>query len=304
MPPLRDPDDRWLAAARSGDAEPEDDPDDLAIRRLGAVARSLDDDDFALEAPPPSVWSSIAAAVEADGAGRDADGPAGPTAAPPVTGHVAGNGFADASGHRPGAGQVGAAPVDPAPPAPPAPPAGAPTPPLDPAPPAAPPLPGAPAAPVDLGRARAARAGRPRWLVAAAAAAVVLVVGVAVALVTGGDGGTSGEVVATAVLEPLQPGDAAPEAVPAELVRSDAGARLDVAIDTAALPDDAGYYEVWLIDTAVDGMVSLGPVREDGTYDVPAGVDPGLFPIVDVSAEPTDGDPTHSGTSVLRGTLA
>ncbi|HEX5366505.1 MAG TPA: anti-sigma factor [Acidimicrobiales bacterium] len=61
---------------------------------------------------------------------------------------------------------------------------------------------------------------------------------------------------------------------------------------------------MWLIDEDVRGMVSLGPSRPDGRYAVPSGVDAGRFPVVDVSLEPPDGDPTHSGTSVLRGTLA
>jgi hypothetical protein len=249
-----DPDERRLAAARSGDADPGDDADDLAIRRLGAVARSLADDDFSLDEPPPAVWTGIAAAIEAAPGAADPGAPA-PPAAPAGT---------------PEAGAGGAEPVA-------------------------------------IGRRRAAgRAGRPtRGLVAAAAAVVVLAAG-AVALVTGGgggDGGRDGEVVATAALEPLTP-EAAPAAGPADLVESDDGTTLDLGIDAAALPDGGGYYEVWLIDTAVDGMVSLGPLRQDGTYDVPAGVDPGRFPIVDVSAEPTDGDPTHSGASVLRGTLA
>ena len=50
-------------------------------------------------------------------------------------------------------------------------------------------------------------------------------------------------------------------------------------------------------------LVSLGPLRPDGIYDIPPGVDPSRFPIVDVSVEPVDGDPTHSGDSVLRGEL-
>jgi hypothetical protein len=60
---------------------------------------------------------------------------------------------------------------------------------------------------------------------------------------------------------------------------------------------------VWLIDPTVSKMVSLGPLRDDGVYDVPAGVDPFAFPIVDVSAEPVDGNPAHSGDSLLRGQL-
>jgi hypothetical protein len=73
----------------------------------------------------------------------------------------------------------------------------------------------------------------------------------------------------------------------------------------ASVPDAAdGFYEVWLIDEAVDGMVSLGPLRADGRYPIPAGVDVRAFPVVDVSIEPPDGEPTHSGRSVLRGVLA
>lgn len=51
-------------------------------------------------------------------------------------------------------------------------------------------------------------------------------------------------------------------------------------------------------------MISLGPVREDGIHDVPADIDVDQFPIVDVSVEPGDGNPVHSGNSILRGTLA
>jgi hypothetical protein len=49
--------------------------------------------------------------------------------------------------------------------------------------------------------------------------------------------------------------------------------------------------------------VSLGPLRPDGSYDLPPGLDPEQFPIVDVSVEPLDGDPAHSGDSRLRGQL-
>jgi hypothetical protein len=60
---------------------------------------------------------------------------------------------------------------------------------------------------------------------------------------------------------------------------------------------------VWLINPSVTELVSLGPLRADGDYDVPPGVDAAEFPIVDISDEPVDGDPSHSGDSVLRGQL-
>jgi hypothetical protein len=40
-----------------------------------------------------------------------------------------------------------------------------------------------------------------------------------------------------------------------------------------------------------------------GRLTVPEGVRPGDYPEVDVSLEPDDGDPAHSGDSVLRGEL-
>jgi hypothetical protein len=138
-----------------------------------------------------------------------------------------------------------------------------------------------------------------RWLVLASAAAVVAVLLGLGAFVAARDSGP--EVLASTVLEPLTGAEGPGEA---RLIESDGGRQLDVSFDGALPAADGGYYEVWLIDRQVDGMVSLGPVRADGTYDVPAGVDVEEFPVVDVSAEPADGNPTHSGTSVLRGTLA
>ena len=63
------------------------------------------------------------------------------------------------------------------------------------------------------------------------------------------------------------------------------------------------YYEVWMIDSRISKLVSLGPIRADGTYNLPAGFDPEKFPVVDISEETLDGNPSHSGDSILRGTL-
>ncbi len=131
------------------------------------------------------------------------------------------------------------------------------------------------------------------WLVGAAAAAVLLVVGVAVL----GDDSSSPDVVASVELDRL--GDAGSGA--AELVEEDGRYRLQV--DTADLDPGDGFLEVWVIDSDVSKLVSLGPVRSDGIYDLPPDLDPRQFPVVDVSVEPLDGDPAHSGDSVLRGQL-
>ena len=86
----------------------------------------------------------------------------------------------------------------------------------------------------------------------------------------------------------------------AELIRRGSSYRLH--LDLSGVPDDpASYVEVWLIDRQVKGMISLGPFHGDGDYAIPSGVDPAKYPIVDVSIEPADGVPTHSGISLVRG---
>lgn len=137
------------------------------------------------------------------------------------------------------------------------------------------------------------RSGRSWWL--AAAAVVALVTGGAVALRSMTDDGDDDEVLARAPLEVL----AGTGTGSAELVEGDGSYRLR--LDTTGLGAIDGYYEVWLLNEGVTGLISLGPLREDGVYDLPAGIDPVEFPVVDVSIEPLDGDPAHSSDSVLRG---
>jgi anti-sigma-K factor RskA len=69
-------------------------------------------------------------------------------------------------------------------------------------------------------------------------------------------------------------------------------------------PTAAGdFYEVWLLRSPTE-LVSVGTFRVDergrARVSFPVGVDPGRFPVVDVSREPADGDPRHSSVSVLR----
>jgi hypothetical protein len=145
-------------------------------------------------------------------------------------------------------------------------------------------------------RPSAAGARRRGWRVwgVAAAAAVVLV---AVGAVIGSGSSDDSTVIATAALEPL--GDTGEGS--AELVERDG--LLQLQLSTSGIDAGDGFLEVWVINTDVTQLVSLGPLRNDGIYDLPPGLDPASFPIVDVSAEPIDGVPTHSGDSVLRGQL-
>ncbi|WP_163276172.1 anti-sigma factor, partial [Cellulomonas iranensis] len=75
-------------------------------------------------------------------------------------------------------------------------------------------------------------------------------------------------------------------------------------VDLDDAPGVEGYLEVWLLKPDVSGLVSLGTLDgTSGTFALPADLDLTQFPVVDVSDEPMDGDPAHSGVSVVRGAL-
>lgn len=111
-------------------------------------------------------------------------------------------------------------------------------------------------------------------------------------------GADESTLVAEAVLDPLGDGSASGAAA---IVEAESERRLVVDVDA---PDVDGYLEVWLLTPDVSGLVSLG-VLTGGVADVaiPDGLDLDTFSVVDVSVEPFDGDPAHSGESLVRGAL-
>ena len=144
------------------------------------------------------------------------------------------------------------------------------------------------------------RPHRRAWLGAAAVVVVGLAIGGGLLL----SAGRSDNVVASTALtnkglSPL----GAESSGDAEIIRRGSSYRLH--LDLSGVPNEpASYVEVWLIDRQVKGMISLGPFHGDGDYTIPSGVDPAKYPIVDVSIEPADGVPTHSGVSIVRGLAA
>ncbi|PKQ17952.1 MAG: anti-sigma factor [Actinobacteria bacterium HGW-Actinobacteria-8] len=137
------------------------------------------------------------------------------------------------------------------------------------------------------------------WLVASAAAVGLVIGGIGVSVLAnlGGDGAT---VVASTPLTSLVTDASAGDARVED--RSDGVRVLVVDTDYQEVPD--GDLEVWLIDPNVEGMVSLGFLASShGEFVIPAGYDPRAYPIVDISIEPRDGVPTHSGESITRGVL-
>jgi hypothetical protein len=163
-------------------------------------------------------------------------------------------------------------------------------------PPASAPPASAPARDADVLPFRSRR--RPLLLVAAAALVTGAVVGAgAVTVLQNRDDGK--EVTAVA-LDPLDGNKASGRA---EIVVKNDGSRV-VEVQLDAPPLENEYYEIWVIDRQVVGMVPLGVVRPGTqTLELPADLDLGKFPLVDVSVEPLDGNPAHSGDSVVRGEL-
>jgi hypothetical protein len=136
---------------------------------------------------------------------------------------------------------------------------------------------------------------------AAAAAAVLAIAGTA-AVVTRGDEPAAPAVTARAELSRLP---TAPASVAGDArVLSDAdGERLHLHV--TGLPLSTGYYEVWLINPENERMISVGTLggAPDALLPLPGTVDLRAYRVVDVSAEPYDGDTAHSGKSLLRGAL-
>lgn len=158
-----------------------------------------------------------------------------------------------------------------------------------------------PPPPIDLNqqrlrRAPVARRRQHRFMAVAAAATIVAGV-VGYSLVDGDDPVRIAEATVTNTDLP-EPYTGTATAV-AELAGDEQ--RLIIDFDEA-LPDGEPI-ELWLIKADLSAMTSLGLIEDVDGYVIPAGIDVNEYSVVDLSIEPNDGDPTHSGRSILRGTL-
>lgn len=143
----------------------------------------------------------------------------------------------------------------------------------------------------------ASRRRSPRIL--AAAAVVLLIVG-AVGIGLNRQGGT--ELVASTDLQLLAGGGTGT----AELVRESDGMHLRVDVSDLSAAERADFFELWLLTPDGKQPQSLTKFdRTSGVIDVrlPAGMSTTRFPVVDISEEIDDGDTSHSGKSILRGSL-
>jgi anti-sigma-K factor RskA len=146
----------------------------------------------------------------------------------------------------------------------------------------------------------------PQVAVAAFSALVLLAAGTVLGMQLGGEGDSVGgptETLALSTIGNEVPPDASGEV---RLTGVSEGGGKKAVLDVSGLdPNRAGeFYELWLLG-AQGELVALGSFRvePDGAsqIEVPVPVDPTEFQYFDVSIEPEDGSPDHSGRSVLRG---
>lgn len=157
---------------------------------------------------------------------------------------------------------------------------------------------GAPLAPRPRRRRLPALVLRPA--VAVAASLALVAGGIAGGLLlSGGDDPTRPEV-RRVVLAPFGSATADARAV---VVQRD-GDRVQIQVD-GLRPDSRGHHELWLLpatgegDPVAVGTFKVGPDGSaTGSYRLPD--DPANYALFDVSEEPADGNPKHSGKSVLR----
>lgn len=154
--------------------------------------------------------------------------------------------------------------------------------------------------PVRRDTARPSRARRAAALAAAAGLALIAGIGIGSNLdkITGPDR----SVIAQAPLRPLPQWTGANGS--AEVSIDEEGNRV-LTIQLSVPQQPRANRQVWLMDENIRQMTNLGfltGVR--GTYPMPNNLDLRRYRIVDVSNEPiADGDPRHSGDSVVRGQL-
>lgn len=167
----------------------------------------------------------------------------------------------------------------------------------------APSAPSAPSTPVaaEVTAVDFAAARRPRvWPWAAGMAAAGLALGVLTGRALWSESPPAATTVAQAELDTLDTQQRLGEAV---VVRTDSGVDLRVATATTLDPAD-GYLEVWLINSDGKRMVSVGVLdAAAGTFPISQTLLDEGYVVVDISREPFDDRPEHSGDSLVRGTL-
>jgi hypothetical protein len=161
--------------------------------------------------------------------------------------------------------------------------------------------------PLDVARPRPV----PWWRRSAVGVAAAAVVGLGLGAGLGfGLGGSTDEPAPAPVVQLGPVGFADPGATgTAAMVDRNGDTRMVVELRGVTNLAGGDYLEAWLMDSTGSRLLPLGAMARHGEefrgeFTIPAGLPPGEYDRVDVSAERFDGNPGHSAVSLLRGDLA
>jgi Anti-sigma-K factor rskA/Sigma-70 region 2 len=167
-------------------------------------------------------------------------------------------------------------------------------------------LDGRPSAPPRMPRTR-----RWRLLVPAAATAASLAAGLIFGLAASSPSLEPAPITLAQIpLTPVTTSDPATSGT-VDILESDGVRKVVIEVTEPSRPAAAEYLEAWLMDTDGNRLYSLGALTREpddtrlhGAFRLPPDLSLTAFNTVDVSAERFDGNPTHSGVSLLRGHTA
>jgi anti-sigma-K factor RskA len=145
-------------------------------------------------------------------------------------------------------------------------------------------------------------ARRRNWALAIAASFVGLAVGVGITLAATQTDAPASVTVAKAQIVPVSVPTAHGQAV----IQRVANGQRTMTVDINDLPvAKNGFYEVWLMNAKPVRFLAVGSLdaKHHGVFQLPPGLDLTAYPYIDVSLQPFNGSPLHSGDSVVRGAL-
>jgi anti-sigma-K factor RskA len=145
-------------------------------------------------------------------------------------------------------------------------------------------------------------ARRRNWALAVAASFIGLAVGVGITLAATRTDAPTAVTVATAQIVPVS----APTAHGQAVIKRVANGQRTMTISVKDLPvAKNGFYEVWLMNAKPVRFLAVGSLdgKHNGVFQLPPGLDLSAYPYIDVSLQPFNGNPLHSGDSVVRGNL-
>lgn len=154
---------------------------------------------------------------------------------------------------------------------------------------------------------------RPWWRAAAvpvAATLVAVALGVGLGFGLGRADAGGGPLPSSTIVAQLRPVGVIDPAGTGTMSAAEQGGVRTMVIHLSGVTDTAGadYLEAWLMNRDGTQIVALGALTRgdsdyNGSFTVPANLPLTQLDIVDISAEHYDGNPAHSGLSILRGTL-